>query len=203
MKIHDVEQGSPEWFAVRRGIPTASCFDCIITPTGKESTQSDGYANQLLAEIISGVSDEGFRSPDMLRGQELEDSAAQLYAFKTGITLEKIGFCTNDAGTYGCSPDRLVGDDGLLEIKVPKAKNHVKYMLTQKLDQEYMPQIQGQMLVTGRRWTDIISYHPEMPPVIIRVERDTSYQASLTGLLAKFTQVLEAKKKILADRGYL
>lgn len=204
MLLHNVIQGTPEWFACRLGIPTASEFDKIITPTGKPSTQADGYANKLIAEFLTGKPVDAFEGSSWTeRGNELEPNAAQFYELQMDCEVAPVGFITNDAKTMGCSPDRLVGDDGLLEIKCPAPHTHVQYMLNGKIDQKYYPQIQGQLLVTDRQWVDLISYHPEMPPVIIRVERNEKFLTDLRGLLDGFMQDLAGKRKELIERGYM
>ncbi len=204
MKTFDVEQGSEEWFAARVGIPTASKFDKILTPTGKASTQADGYAAELLAEIITGKPVQTFeKTPWMERGNELEAEAALYYELQNDIEVKAVGFCTDDLGLYGCSPDRLVGEDGLLEIKCPAPHTHVQYLLSGKVDNGYMPQIQGQLLVTGRKWCDWMSYNPEMPALVIRVERNEEYIANLKKELEGFAAKLAANKQALKDKGYL
>ncbi len=200
MLQHECEQGSFEWLQARSGIPTASEFDKIITPTGKESTQAEAYAERLLAEYILGHPVETFGGNAWTdRGKELEPDAVKFYELNKDVDTKAIGFCTNDEKTMGASPDRLVGEDGLLEIKCPAPQTHVHYLLTEKVDKGYYPQIQGQLLVTGRKWVDWLSYHPEMPPVIIRVERDEEYLATMKALLAKFTEELE-KKRVKLDQ---
>ena len=203
MKIHkDLEQGTPQWFAARAGLPTASCFDKILTPTGKASTQSDIYANTLLAEIMTGGAVQDWEGNQWTeRGNELEDEAVMFYEMQKDIATEKVGFVTNHG--VGCSPDRFVGDDGLLEIKCPKASTQVKYLLNDKLETKYIPQIQGQLYVTGRKWCDWLAYSPEVPSIIIRVQRDESYITALAGALKKQLEKIETKKLKLIELGYL
>lgn len=204
MKIYNVEQGSDEWFQARLGIPTASEFSCIVTPTGKASTQAEAYINKLLAEILTGKPLESMESNGwMERGKELEADAAQFYELQRDVSTELVGFCTDDERTMGASPDRLVGEDGLLEIKCPAPHTHVQYLLEQEVDRKYYPQVQGQLLVTGRKWVDLLSYHPEMPPVIMRIERDEDYLKFMSGEIASFTRKLLAKKKLLIELGHL
>lgn len=203
MIIHDVQQGTSEWLSLRMGIPTASCFAQIITPTGKESAQADTYMNKLLAEILTGKPAEFEQTDWMQRGNDLEDAAAQFYAFQDDIELQKVGFVTDINRMIGCSPDRLIRDDGLLEIKCPAPWTHVDYLLNKSIDQKYYPQIQGQLFITGRKWCDIISYHPEMAPVIIRVNRNEEYIDKLSNLLADFHVSMHKKKLSLIDMGYL
>lgn len=203
MKIIECEQRSPEWFAARLGIPTASAFKSIITPGGERSKSADGYANELLAEILAGEQLESFESPWMTRGREFEEEAAQAYGMITERKLLKVGFVTNDDGTMGCSPDRLVDDDGLLEVKVPSPANHVHYLLTRKLDRDYFPQLQGQLYVTGRQWVDWMSYHSKLPPCIIRVYRNDEYIAALDQFMGYFLEGLKVKCERMRELRHL
>lgn len=203
MKIIDCEQGSDEWKAARLGIPTASSFDKILSPGGKPSTQAEPYMLQLLAEIITGAPTETFKNGAMDRGTELEPEAVQFYELRNEAEAIKIGFCTDDAGTFGASPDRLIGEDGGLEIKCPLAHTHVKYLLDGKMDIGYYPQVQGNMLVTGRKWWDWMSYHPKMPALILRVPRNDKYIFSMQAELIKFDKTLKSHRQTLIDKGYL
>ncbi len=200
MKVYDFEQGSEEWLQIRLGKPTASEFDKIITGTGKASTQVNGYINKLLAEVIMGKPAESFKSEAMERGSQLEQEAADYYEMLNDAVLHKVGFCTDDAGLFGCSPDRLVGDDGLLEIKCPLPHTHVSYLLSGKMDTGYKPQVQGQLMITGRAWCDFMSYHPDMPPLIVRVDRDEDYIESLKNeLLDVIKQIQVGKNKLISE----
>lgn len=191
MIAHDCIQGTPEWLALRAGIPTASNFDRILTPKGKPSTQVTKYMHALLAERLMGHPVLEFVSMWMDRGQQLEAEAVAFYEGQRDLDTTKIGFLTNDARTVGASPDRFVGADGLLEIKVPKESTHVAYLLTKSVDAEYYPQVQGQLWISGRSWLDILSYHPEMPPALIRVERDDKYIELLECAVGDFSRDLE------------
>ena len=203
MRIHNVTQGTPEWLALRAGIPTASNFDMIVTPKGKASTQSERYMHTLLAERIMGHPVLEVVTTWMDRGSQLEAQAVAYYEGQRDISTEKIGFLTNDDGTIGASPDRFVGDDGLLEIKVPKEHTHVGYLLTRSVDSAYYPQVQGQLWISERKWLDIMSYHPEMPPAIIRVDRDDAYIATLSGSVGAFSVDLERMAADLRERGWI
>ena len=202
MQIHNDKQGSPEWLASRVGLATASEFHKILTPTGKASTQAKVYMESLLAEIMIGESVstwEGNKWTD--RGTELEPDAICLYEMITKQSTEEVGFVENYG--VGCSPDRFIGDDGLLEIKCPAAHTHVKYLLENKMPSEYIPQIQGQLYVTERKWCDFMSYHPEMKPLIIRVKRDEDYITKLSGALNNFNINLAEKIRRLVELGHL
>lgn len=203
MIVHNVTQGTTEWLAVRAGIPTASCFDRIITPKGKPSTQAEKYMHKLLAERIMGHPVIEFAGPWAERGKDLEADAALYYEGVREIELSRVGFVTNDAGTVGASPDRFVGEDGILELKVPAEHTHVAYLLTRAVDAEYWPQVQGQLWVTGRKWLDIMSYHPEMPPAIVRVDRDERYIGTLAVAIEEFSGALERKAIELREKGWI
>ncbi len=117
--FHDVAQYSEEYDRLKIGIPTSSNFHKIITPQGKPSKQWREYACVLIAERILQQRIEFYNSPAMERGLIVEAEAADWYEFDQDVTVQRIGFITDDEHTMGCSPDRLVGDDGLLEIKAP------------------------------------------------------------------------------------
>lgn len=186
-------QGTPEWHQARLGIPTASCFDKILTPTGKPSAQAEAYAHTLLAEILTGEAQGWGGNGWTDRGKELEGEAREYYEFATGQPVEQVGFCLRDDRRVGCSPDGLVGDSGLIEIKCPAPHTHVKYLLDGKAPTDYLAQIQGELYVTGREWCDFLSYHPEMPKLLVRVERNPAYQRLLEEELGKFMEALTKK----------
>lgn len=129
----------------------------------------------------------------MVRGVELEDAAIDAYEFESELETSPGGFCTDDANTYGCSPDRLVGDDGLLEMKVPAPNTHIRYLLDKAaLGKEKWVQVQGQLLVTGRQWVDLVSFHPEFPLLVRRVNRDEKYIGQLRDTVTMFVSLLRA-----------
>ena len=203
MIILDIDQRSPDWFSARCGIPTASAFDRILTPTGKASTQAEAYAHTLLAERITGCSQGWGGNGWTERGTELEDQAREYYSFVTGREVQQVGFCLTDDRLCGCSPDGLVGEDGLLEIKCPAPHTHVKYLLSGGMVSDYLPQTQGQLYVTGRQWVDFLSYCPGMEPLLVRVERDQAYIDKLAAALVAFHVELRTKEAALRARGYL
>jgi hypothetical protein len=195
MKTYDIEQRSPEWYALRLGKWTASSFDKLITPkTGKLSSQADAFENRCVAERITGDPIDDFGGTIWTeRGKELEDEAVEYYELERNVDTEKVGFCTNDEGTYGCSPDRLVGEDGLLEIKCVAPHTLIGLLLSQDNEKEYYPQRQGQLLVTGRKWVDILFYHPKIKPLLMRVERDEDYIKLLSDALEQSNKNIEEK----------
>lgn len=202
MIILDCEQGTPEWLQARLGIPTASSFDKIITPTGKPSTQSDAYANTLVAEWLSGESAGADLSGNVWvqRGNELEPEARKFYEMQTDSSVTQVGFVLRDDRLVGCSPDGLV-NGGLMEIKCPAPATHVEYLLQGALPTKYIPQVQGQMYIAEADWCDFVSYHPNMPPVIFRVERNPKFIAALTDALGEFLLTLADRKDTLISKG--
>lgn len=193
MIIHNIDQNSAEWFEARRGMPTASSFDSLITPTGKASTAITTYAASLAAKALNVHSI--FDGNDHTeRGHELEPMAADYYEFVTGRPVEVIGFITDDDETYGCSPDRLV-DDGMVEIKCLSAEHHIMAIaaLNDGKSIKYMPQVQGEMLIAEKEWNDLVFFHPDLPSKIHRVYADKEYQKLL----------LDQIWKVIAERDRL
>jgi hypothetical protein len=170
------EQGTPEWFAARLGKPSASCFSRLITTKGKPSTQAPKYILQLTAEIITGECEPTYTNEHMTRGNDLEPEAREDYEWITGNEVLQVGFIVNPKFQYGCSPDGLVGSNGGLEIKCPAPQTMIKYRLDKnELAKAYWQQIQGCMYLTGATWWDAFAYHPAMPHVLIRVDRDDEF----------------------------
>jgi len=200
MIVYDCEQGSQEWFQLRAGIPTSSSFSRLLTPTGKVSTQAEAYMFELIAERWMGHPQDSFMSAWMERGQMLEGRAGDYYAVLYDCAPLPVGFVTNDAGTVGASPDRLIGADGLLEIKCPSSGQHVGYLFGKGADRAYFPQLQGQLWVAEREWVDILSYHPELPEALVRVGRDEKYIESLAAVVTTFTEALEEQYRVLVEK---
>jgi len=199
-----VQQGTSEWLRLRIGRPTASEFHRIVTPSGKTSSQASDYCNEILGELILGRPLDRESFPWMDRGKELEAEARRYYELQRDVQLETVGFCTTDDGLVGASPDAFCGTDGIVEIKCPKISTHVGYLLSDKTAaKEYMPQIQGQLYVTGRSWAEIVSYHPEMPEAIIRVERHEEFLKILDAALKDFLSVLDVRRTKLEARGWI
>ena len=201
MKIINCAQGTEEWHRCRLGIPTASNFDKLLTATGKPSTQATGYMDALLAEMIAGTPNEIEPTEWMIRGIEMEQEARDFYDFDTGNEVGEVGFVLADG--YGCSPDGLVGADGLLEIKCPKRETQTGYLRVGKLPTKYIPQVQGQMWVCERDWCDFVSYCPKFPPLVLRIERDDKYISLLADRMAWFLEKLETAKQDFINRGYI
>jgi hypothetical protein len=207
MIIHTMPQGSPEWMAARAGIPTASAFDRIITPkTLAESKQAGSYLAWLMAERVLGAPLETKITLPMQRGKEHEEHAVAAYELLTGLPTTAVGFITNDACTIGASPDRLVGDEGLLEIKCPEPHTHMAYFLgiEEPYGADYRCQVQGQLWITGRAWVDFLSYCPGMPNMDpVRVMRDDAFIFKLAEAVEKFSAILEAKVLRGREEGWI
>ena len=196
----DCEQGSQEWVEARLGIPTASEFSRIVTSTGKLSASRGPYLGELLAEYCLGETYSDFGMTEwMERGKVLEPSARKYYSFHRDADVESVGFCYRDqARMVGCSPDGLVGgDDGLLELKCPSPGKHVFWLAQGVLPREHFAQCQGALWVTGRPWIDFMSFHPQLPPLIVRAEPDPSYQAALNKHIpAVIEEILSGRERL-------
>jgi hypothetical protein len=188
---HDVAQYSEEHDRLRLGIPTSSNFHKIITPQGKPSKQWREYACVLIAERILHTKLEFYNSPAMERGLIVEAEAADWYEFDRDVSAERVGFITDDMHTMGCSPDRLVGDDGLLEIKAPLPHTQVEYWISGEISQRFRPQLQGQLYISQRSWVDILCWHDVLPKLVVRVEPDEKFIAVLDRELQIFNYFIE------------
>ena len=192
----EIIQGTEEWFAIRRGLLTASEMDRIITPTLKiaSNDKERSHVNEIAAQRISGYVEPSYVGDDMLRGWDDEIVARKLYGEKFA-PVRQVGFVTNDRWgfTLGCSPDGLVGDDGLLEIKSRKQKFQVATIADNEVPVEFMVQVQTALLVTERPWCDFISFSGGLPMIPIRVEPDEEYQEAILAAAAEFEKRVAEK----------
>jgi predicted phage-related endonuclease len=194
LQIHcDYDQGSIKWLEARCGMLTASEFDRIITPTLKvaDNPKSRAHLWELAAQRISGFIEPSYVSDAMLRGQEDEIRARDVYS-KNYAPVETCGFVTNSKWgfTLGCSPDGLVGDDGLIECKSRGQKFQVQTICEHFADSvtpdDFTIQVQGQLLVTERKWCDLISYSGGLPMISMRIMADDVIQNAIVDAAAKF-----------------
>jgi len=196
--IKDIEQGSQEWLQMRLGVATASNFDKIITSTGVESKALKDYAFELASDSLLTEPEVGFQSEAMIRGNKLEEEARSYYSFVTDNKVEEVTFIKKD--NIGYSPDGLIGDNGLIEIKCPLKKNHLKYLIDNKLPTKYKAQVQGGLYISQREYCDFVSYHPlfkdEKKMLVIRVERDEEFIKKLSDLLIK---TIELRNSLLTQ----
>lgn len=203
----DIKQASEEWIAIRLGIPTASEFDRIVTPAKLQlAAAATKYLHLKLAEWAMGAPLEAFVSPWMERGKALEPEAVRYYEMERGVDTAPVGLVLTDDGMVGASPDRLVGDDGLLELKCPALETHVGYMLDpQSLVAEYAMQTQGQLWVCrDRTYCDVMSYYPGFPAVIYRTHlREKVGEAFDTHIPAFVETMLKCREKLTEMYGEL
>lgn len=205
---HPCVQGSDAWLRLRMGKPTASEFDAIITAAKWEPTKSEArrrYMMRLLAELILDQPLAGATTPAMIHGTDSEDKARKAYEFERKADVELCGFCTDDEQTIGASPDGFVGEEGSVELKCPmSAEIHCGYLVDpETLKKEYFLQTQGQLFVTGRKWTDLVSYFRGMPMVCERVKPVEEFQAKLGAALKLFTGDLALYVDMAKDRGWI
>lgn len=202
----EIQQGTPEWFAQRLGKATASRIKDIVakTKTGY-STSRDKYLTQLLLERLTGTVAESYSDAVMAWGNDTEPFARAAYEAQKGVMVDQVAFINHPTiEMAGASPDGLVGDDGLVEIKCPMSHTHLESLLG-GLDDQYKVQVQWQMACTGRKWTDLCSFDPRFPAelqlVIKRFERDDAFIATLEEEVIKFLAELDDKLNKVKSRG--
>jgi len=195
MKIIDVEQNSDEWMQARLGIPTASSASKLITSKGEPTTGKGltDYAKTLAADKFAGKQIDHWQGNEYTdRGHEVEAEALSWYTLEHNVDLTQIGFCTDDNGSYGASPDALVGDDGLVEIKC-LPKGHMDAILywakNKRPPTPYLAQVHMQLLVTDRNYCDLTYYHRDLPKIIMRVERDKAMDEALLAQIEQCTNL--------------
>ena len=193
LKISTVEQGTPEWFDIRKGMPTASMFSTVMSKgRGKEPSKTRAkYLRQLAGEILTGEPMESYSNPYMERGKLMEQEAIDTYAFEHAVEPELVGFMYHEDLRVGCSPDRLVGEDGLVECKTKTPHLQIELLEIGKVPSEHMKQIQGQLWVSGREWCDFISYWPRLPLFTDRVYRDESMIKDIQSAVEQFNSELD------------
>lgn len=197
MKIHKIEQGTDEWFEVRKSKLTASHAD-VIAVAGKGL---DTYISSILARYYC-IEDErnNYISPEMQRGTDLEPIARNIYELETDRQVEEVGFIEMNK-FVGCSPDGLIGKDGMLEIKCVNEQKHFEIWSggVAVAHKKYILQCQMQMLVAKRKWTDLVYYHPgfEKSMLIFRLKPDRMMVAKLKVGIEKGTKLIESNIKKL------
>lgn len=192
----DLIQGSDAWLAARCGLLTASEMSLIITAKTLKPAKNDkasAHLYELLAQRITNYVEPRYIGDDMLRGQVDEIDARALYA-KHYAPVEEMGFVINDEWgfTLGCSPDGLVGDDGMIECKSRRQKFQVETIASQAMPDDYSIQVQTALLVTGRKWCDFVSYCGGLPMVTIRVLPDSHVQGAILAAATAFEADLAA-----------
>lgn len=205
MNTELLEQGSPEWLEARLGRATASRFADIlaVTKAGAEASTRRNYRAELVLERLTGEPTESFSSGPMAWGQDTEELAALAYSLATGNDVEKIGFFTHRTLMAGASPDRLVGEDGLVEIKCKIPANHIETLKLDKMPPKHTAQVQGQLWITRRKWCDFVSFDPRFPSnsqlFIQRIQRDENYIHDLMLKVALFLDETDEEVKFLRN----
>ena len=195
LTVYDCEQGSEDWFRARMGIPTASEFGTVLAPrAGLEGKMRRTYLHKLAGEIITGEPMERYGNAHMDRGHEMEAEARSLYAFMSDADPTQIGFLRN--GQKGCSPDSLIGDAGMLEIKTKLPHLLIDCILKDDFPAEHKAQCQGALWVAEREWVDIAVYWPRMPMFVKRAYRDEEYISKLSDAIDAFN----ADLAVVVDR---
>ena len=191
MIISPHPQRSPEWHQERLGLPTASCFEKIVTVKGEPSKQREKYLYELAGEILSGRPTDRYVTHKMQMAVEREPDARTLYELVHDVEVQEVGLCYRDRyKKYGCSPDGLIDEDGLLEIK--DAEPHIQVMRLDKgwSKADHWQQIQGGLFVSKRKWCDLMSYCPEIEPLIIRFKTNKPFIEKLAYELGRFCKEL-------------
>lgn len=200
--IKDVEQGSEAWHSIRLGKVTASRMSDVISKGrgNAPSKTSESYMIELITEIITGAAKPFFENDAMRWGTETEDQARAMYELNSGNEVEEVAFIEH-SDHIGVSPDGLIGDDGLLEIKCPASTTQIKRALSDSYSSDYKAQIQMQLWVSGREWCDFLSFDPRIDCdasyLLERVYRDDDYIAEMEVKTISFVEnMLEQLNKL-------
>ena len=170
----DIEQGTEEWHELRRGVVTASEFSTVLAPgkggKGTPSVTRRKYMLTLISDRMGGAPSDGYSSRQMERGKAMEADALRLYNALHAKT-ERVGFVKRN-DDVGCSPDAFVGTDGMVQVKTAEPAIQLERVLKPELPAEHVCQVQGEIWVAEREWSDFISYWPGLPLMVTRVYRD-------------------------------
>lgn len=196
--FNDLIQSSAEWHQARCGVITASEFSKVLAK-GDGLTRK-GLLYRKAAERITGNIEPSYSNKSMEEGKKKEPRARELYIEHSGNQVVECGFIKN--GNIGYSPDGLIGEDGLIEIKSPEANQHIETLLSDKVPIGHKPQIQGGLYVSGRKYLDYVSFCPGMPIFIKRVERDEEYIMTLGAELLTFELDLQQLVEKITNKFY-
>ncbi|ARP89789.1 exonuclease [Bordetella genomosp. 9] len=197
-----MDQRTIDWFQARLGKATASNFKKILAKvkTG-EAADRRNYRAQLVIERLTGQHQESYSNAAMQWGTEQEPFARIAYMAQTGNEVQEVGFIEHETLLAGASPDGLVGDTGLVEIKCPVSATHIETLKSGICPNEHYPQVQGQLWITGRDWCDFVSYDPRMPErlqlFMTRVGRDPDYIDMLAKEVQAFLDEVAAEVETL------
>lgn len=201
MRISPHPQQSVEWMVERAGIVTCSELDQIVTPEFKARTGQmvETYLAKKVAERWTGGPLASLNVFDVEQGQILEEQAVPWYELEFSEIIQRVGLLTTDDGKIGCSPDGLIGEDCGIEIKCPAIHTHVRYLLDGEVPKDYLAQIHGAMLVTGRPMWKFLSYHRRLPALVKAVERDEKIQRRLADAIGAFNARLDEAFERMCD----
>ena len=194
-----IEQGTDEWFAIRIGKVTASRVADVIAKTKSGySASRDNYMAQLVCERLTGQKGESFTNAAMQHGTETEPLARLSYEVSQNVLVDQVGFVPHPSiKMAGASPDGLVGDNGLLEIKCPNTATHIETLLSESVPTKYYTQMQFQLACTGREWCDFVSFDNRLPEelqlFVKRVPRDEMYIKLMEAEIVQFIAELDDK----------
>ena len=197
LEVIDCEQGSESWFTARLGLVTASEFATVMAKgkAGKESKMRRTYMLKLIGETLTGEPMDNYTNAHMERGKEMEAEARDYYTFMTDEEPKIVGFLKDDR--IGCSPDSLLGNDGMHEIKTRLPHLHIETLLSGEMPPEHKAQVQGGLWISEREWTDFQSYWPRLPAFIKRIYRDDDYIKTIEQAVKDFiSEMDELKDKI-------
>lgn len=197
---HQHEQGSPEWIAARRGVVTGSRFkDCRSKlKNGNPSNDCLAYAYDIARERCGGVAPAKFQNAAMRIGTEQEAPAVRMYEVRTGYLTEEVGFFTTEDRMFGLSPDRLIDDDGVLEVKTLVSSATLFTALAESDVSEYMDQCLGYLWLLGRQWVDLVLWVPDLQHMTIkRITRDENAIEALEADLMAFAKIVADKEAAL------
>ena len=198
-----IEQGSPEWFALRAGKVTASRVADILakTKTGPSASRQN-YLIELALQRTTGIIQESYSNAAMEWGTQTEPQARVAYEVRTNNFVDQLAFVDHPSiAWFGCSPDGLVSDRGLVEIKCPNSSTHWEYFKAKKAPNKYVIQMQAQMAVTGRDWCDFVSFDPRMPDrsqlLIVQVPRDPEFILFMETEIKQFLSEVEVEVQLM------
>ena len=198
-----VEQGSPEWFQMRLGKVTASRVADILakTKTGPSASRQN-YLIELALQRTTGIIQESYSNAAMEWGTQTEPQARVAYEVNTNNFVDQVAFIDHPSiEWFGCSPDGLVSDRGLVEIKCPNSATHWEYFKAKKAPNKYVIQMQAQIAVTNKDWCDFVSFDPRMPDrsqlLIVRIDRDEAFIAEMETEIKKFLSEVEVEVNLM------
>lgn len=190
-----MEQRTEEWYQARLGKVTASKVAAVLAK--KDSATRADYLTDIVLERLTGKQQEFYTNEAMQWGTDTEPQARMAYEAESGNLVDELGFIDHPTiANFGCSPDGVIGEDGLIEIKCPNSKTHLSTLLSKKAPSKYIPQMQTQMAVMNRQWCDFVSFDPRLPEelqlFVVRVNRDDEYIAKLEEEVTAFLEEVES-----------